>query len=68
MPLLMDLKFCMRHSEYLLNRGMSGEIWCKNGPEFDSKEGKTKIIVRALYGFKSSGATFRSLLAERLGD
>ena len=39
------------------------KVWCKSGSEFGSKEGKTMIIVRALYGFKSSGAAFRSLLA-----
>ena len=35
---------------------------------FGSDAGKKMIIVRALYGLKSSGAAFRSLLAETLAD
>ena len=38
------------------------------GPEFGSEAGTTMIIVRALYGLKSSGAAFRSFLAETLND
>jgi hypothetical protein len=38
------------------------------GHEFGSEAGKTMIIVRALYGLKSSGAAFRSFLAETLDD
>ena len=41
------------------------KIWCRAGPEFGNQEGKIMIIVRALYGLKSSGAAFRSLLAEK---
>jgi hypothetical protein len=33
------------------------------GPEFGEHEGQTAIIVRALYGLKSSGAAFRNHLA-----
>ena len=40
------------------------KIWTTLGPEFGSDEGKTAIIVRALYGLKSSGAAFR----KHLGD
>ena len=42
------------------------KIWCRAGPEFGDKQGKIMIIVRALYGLKSSGAAFRSLLAEKI--
>jgi hypothetical protein len=35
-------------------------------PEFGSKSGKKFIIVRALYGLKSSGAVLQSFLAEAL--
>jgi hypothetical protein len=42
--------------------------WCKAGPEFGPDCGKTMIVVRALYGLKSSGAAFRSFLAEHLYD
>ena len=39
------------------------------GPEFVPElEGKTMLVVRALYGLKSSGAAFRSFLAETLCD
>ena len=44
------------------------KFWCKAGPEFGSDCGKTMIVVRALYGLKSSGAAFRSFLAEHLHD
>ena len=38
------------------------------GPEFASEAGNTMIVTRALYGLKSSGAAFRSFLAETLHD
>ena len=44
------------------------KIWTIAGAEFGSDAGKKMLIVRALYGLKSSGAAFRSLLAETLSD
>ena len=44
------------------------KFWCTAGPEFGSDRGKTMIVVRALYGLKSSGAAFRAFLAEHLND
>jgi Reverse transcriptase (RNA-dependent DNA polymerase) len=44
------------------------KIWCKGGPEFGSDEGHIMIIIRALYGLKSSGAAFQSLLTNQLHD
>ena len=44
------------------------KIWIKAGPEFGSEAGKLMLVVRALYGLKSSGAAFRALLAETLYD
>jgi hypothetical protein len=38
------------------------------GHEFGSDEGKIMIVVRALYGLKSAGATFRAFLGEYLYD
>ena len=38
------------------------------GPEFGSDAGKIMKITRALYGLKSSGASFRSFLSEHLYD
>jgi Reverse transcriptase (RNA-dependent DNA polymerase) len=42
------------------------KIYTIGGPEFGSNEGKALIISKALYGLKTSGAAFRSLLAEQL--
>ena len=45
------------------------KIWCRAGPEFGKEdEGKIMFIVRALYGLKSSGAAFRSLLADKIWE
>ena len=45
------------------------KIWTVAGPEFGSEAGNTIFIVRkALYGLKSAGAAFRSLLADTLVD
>ena len=44
------------------------KIWTIAGPEFGSEAGKIMLVVRALYGLKSSGAAFRALLAEVLHD
>ena len=45
------------------------KIWCKAGSEFESfgiQKGTPLLIVRALYGLKSSGAAFRAFCAEHL--
>jgi len=44
------------------------KIFTIAGPEFGSNCGKIFILTRALYGLKSSGAAFRSFLAEHLHD
>ena len=44
------------------------KIWTRAGPEFGMDKGKIFIIVRALYGLKSSGAAFRAFLAGRLDE
>ncbi len=44
------------------------KIWTVAGPEFGSDAGKTMLIVRALYGLKSSGAAYRSFFAETLHE
>eukprot|EP01082_Thalassiosira_pseudonana_P000070 g27.t1 g27 contig1:60384-63019(+) len=38
------------------------KIWTTLGPEFGEDAGKKAIIVRALYGLKSAGASFRNHL------
>jgi hypothetical protein len=40
------------------------KVWTVLGPEFGNDAGKRVLIVRALYGLKSAGATFRNHLAE----
>ena len=40
------------------------KIWTVLGPEFGSDAGKSAIVVRALYGLKSAGASFCNHLAD----
>ena len=40
------------------------KIWVLLGPEFGPDAGKKAIVVRALYGLKSAGASFRSVMAD----
>ena len=49
-----------------LNAPTREKVYSTAGKEFGSKAGSTIIIVRALYGLKSSGAAWRSHLAETL--
>jgi Reverse transcriptase (RNA-dependent DNA polymerase) len=44
------------------------KIWTIGGPEFGSEAGTIFIVKKALYGLKSAGAAFRSLLADTLSD
>ena len=44
------------------------KVWTIAGPELGSEAGKSMLIVRALYGLKSSGAAFRSFLADHLWE
>ena len=47
-----------------LTAPVSEKIWTVLGPEFGADEGKRALIVRALYGLKSAGASFRNHLAD----
>ena len=40
--------------------------WLKAGPEFGAEQGKTFIVVRALYGLKSASAAFQDYMANKL--
>ena len=42
------------------------KIFTQVGAEFGSNAGKIMIVTRALYGLKSSGASFRAFLGEPL--
>lgn len=44
------------------------KVYTRAGPEFGSRQGQLLIIVRSLYGLKSSGACWHEHLAERLSD
>ena len=44
------------------------KIYVVAGSEFGSDEGKVMIVTRALYGLRSSGASFRSKLAQCIWD
>jgi hypothetical protein len=45
-----------------LNAECREKIWFEAGVEFGADQGKCIIVVRALYGLKSSGAAWRKLL------
>jgi Reverse transcriptase (RNA-dependent DNA polymerase) len=42
------------------------KCWMVTGPEFGPDEGKTFLVVRALYGLKSASFSFQSFMAEKL--
>ena len=44
------------------------KCWIIAGPEFGPDEGKTFLVVKALYGLKSASFSFRSFMAEKLVD
>ena len=44
------------------------KIWTRAGTEFGMDEGKIFIVVRALYGIKSSGATCGAYIAQQLDN
>ena len=63
----LDVLACDIQNAYLTAQCRE-KIWTRTGPEFGSESGCIMIVVRALYGLKSSGAAFRALLAETLYD
>ena len=44
------------------------KVWFKAGPEFGDREGCTMIIIKALYGLKSSGLRWHERFADALRD
>jgi hypothetical protein len=44
------------------------KCWMIAGPEFGAEEGKTFLVVKALYGLKSATFSFGSYMAEKLSD
>ena len=49
-----------------LNAPCREKIWFEAGPEFGEDQGTIMVIKKALYGLKSSGASWRAMLAELL--
>ena len=48
-----------------LTAPVTEKVWTKCGPEFGPEsEGKRAVVIRALYGLKSAGASFRNHLAK----
>ena len=62
-----DVLACDIQNAYI-NAGTKEKVWFRAGAEMGIHKGKVVVIVRALYGLKSSGARFREHLAQSLRD
>jgi len=67
---MLDLDIsCVDIGNAYLNAPCREKIWVEAGMEFGTEwEGKVLIINRALYGLKSSGAAWRSMLSNTMRD
>lgn len=63
----LDIASCDIQNAYL-TADCREKIWFIAGPEFGDEAGLAMIVEKALYGLKTSGAAFRSLLANTLYD
>ena len=63
----LDVMACDIRNAYL-TADCREKIWTVAGPEFGSEAGTLFLVKKALYGLKSAGAAFRSLLADTLMD
>ena len=63
----LDIK-CADIQNAYLTAPCAEKLYTWAGPEFGNDEGKPFIIVRALYGLRSAGASFRAFLAEHLDN
>eukprot|EP00980_Cylindrotheca_fusiformis_P015627 scaffold4484_cov57-Cylindrotheca_fusiformis.AAC.1 len=61
----LDILACDIQNAYL-SAPCREKIYCVAGPEFGSDVGKTMVVKKALYGLKSSGASFRAMLAQTI--
>jgi hypothetical protein len=55
----LDIKMADIENAYL-TAPITEKVWTVLGPEFGDDNGKRALIVRALYGLKPAGATFRN--------
>ena len=62
-----DILSCDLENAYL-NAPCCEKIWFKGGLKCGEDQGKILVVVRALYGLKSAGASWRSTLASLLSD
>ena len=62
-----DILSCDLENAYL-NDDCREKIWFEGGLECGEDKGKVLIIVRALYGLKSTGASWRSALVQVLDN
>jgi hypothetical protein len=63
----LDVMMCDIGNAYL-NAPCREKIWFKGGPETGDDQGKVLEMKRAIYGLKSSGASWRAMLAGTLRD
>jgi hypothetical protein len=63
----LDILSCDVGNAYL-NAPCREKIWFLGGSETGDDRGKILVITRALYGLKSSGASWRAMLAQTLRD
>jgi hypothetical protein len=56
-------------SNAYINAPCREKIWCIAGPEFGiEEEGKVMVVEKALYGLRTSGASWRAMLAASMTD
>ena len=63
----LDILACDIGNAYL-NAPCRERVWFVAGPEFGSRQGTVIKIVRALYGLKSSGASWRAMFNNSIQD
>jgi hypothetical protein len=63
----LDVMACDLENAYL-NAPCKEKIWFVGGIECGEDQGKVLVLVRALYGLKSAGSSWRSALAQALRD
>ena len=61
----LDVLACNIQNTYL-TEDCRERVWVVAGPEFGSEAGNNMLARKALYGSKSSGAAFRTFLAETM--
>ena len=61
----LDILACNIQNAYL-SAPCREKVYCIAGPEFGSDAGKIMVVKMALYGLRSSGASFRAMLADTI--